>query len=88
MAGGDRYGSPAGDMPYDREIRLGVATRGINVARYETIKFVTLEGREFRWRFDTFAQFERFPLSDIAPAGIAIPNGASVYVNGDIPIAP
>lgn len=86
--GSDRYGSPAGDMPYDREIRLGSSSRGVSVARDETIKFVTAEGREFRWRFDTFAQFEVFPISRIAPSGVAVPAGTSVYVNGDIPIAP
>lgn len=86
--GGDRYGSPAGDMPYDREIRVGSSTRGVNVARNETIKFVTAEGREFRWRFDTFRAFEVFPLSHIAPADVAVATGASIYVTGDIPIAP
>ena len=86
--GDDRYGTPAGDLPYDSEIRVGAGTRGINVARNTTVKFVTAEGREFRWRFDTFRSFEVFPLSDIAPAGLAVPAGATVFVNGDIPQSP
>ena len=87
-AGSDRYGSPAGDMPYDLEIRVGPGMGGINVARNETIKFVTADGREFRWRFDTLAPFEVFPLAHIAPANVAIPSGVNVHVTGDIPIAP
>ena len=87
-AGSDRYGSPAGDMPYDLEIRVGPGMSGINVARNETIKFVTADGREFRWRFDTLAPFEVFPLAHIAPANVAIPSGVNVHVTGDIPIAP
>ncbi len=87
-AGSDRYGSPAGDMPYDLEIRLGPGTRAVSVARNETIKFVTAEGREFRWRFDTLAPFEVFPLAHIAPANFAVPSGVNVHVTGDIPIAP
>lgn len=75
-------------MPYDRGIRLTPGTRGINVARLETIRFVTPDGREFRWRFDTFAQFEVFPLSHIAPAGMPVPSGTSICVTGDIPISP
>ena len=86
--GSDRYGSPAGDMPYDLEIRLGPGTRAISVARNETIKFVTSDGREFRWRFDTLAPFEVFPLAHIAPENVAVPAGVSVHVTGDIPIAP
>lgn len=86
--GDDRYGTPAGDLPYDTEIRLGSGTRGINVSRNTTIKFVNAEGREFRWRFDTFRSFEVFPLSHIAPADVAVPAGATVYVNGDIPLSP
>ena len=84
--GSDRYGSPAGDMPYDVDIRLSANTRGVGVMRRQTVRFVTAEGKEFRWRFDTFAQFEVFPLSAIAPEGVAVPAGAMVYVNGDIPI--
>ena len=87
-AGSDRYGSPAGDMPYDLEIRLGPGTRAVSVARNETIKFVTADGREFRWRFDTLAPFEVFPLAHIAPANVTIPSGVNVHVTGDIPIAP
>ena len=87
-AGSDRYGSPAGDMPYDLEIRLGPGTRAVSVARNETIKFVTSDGREFRWRFDTLAPFEVFPLAHIAPENVAVPSGATVHVTGDIPIAP
>jgi hypothetical protein len=86
--GSDRYGSPAGDMPYDVEIRLGPGTRAVSVARNETIKFVTADGREFRWRFDTLAPFEVFPLAHIAPANFAVPSGVNVHVTGDIPIAP
>jgi hypothetical protein len=84
--GSDKYGTPAGDMPYDRDIRLSANTRGVSVWRRETVKFTTAEGREFRWRFDTFSQFEVFPLADIAPQGVAVPTGAMVHVIGDYPV--
>ena len=84
--GSDRYGSPAGDMPYEEDIRLSANTRAVGVMRRQTVRFVTAEGKEFRWRFDTFAPFEVFPLAAIAPEGVAVPAGAMVYVNGDIPI--
>ena len=84
----DRFGSPAGDQPYDREIRLGPNTRSVSVSHYETIRFVAADGREFRWRFDTLRTLDRFPLSRIAPADIAIPPGATVHITGDIPLSP
>lgn len=84
--GSDKYGTPAGNMPYDTDIRLTANTRGVSVWRRETVRFVTAEGREFRWRFDTFSQFEVFPLADIAPEGVAVPAGAMVHVIGDMPV--
>jgi hypothetical protein len=84
--GSDKYGTPAGNMPYDTDIRLSANTRGVSVWRRETVRFVTAEGREFRWRFDTFSQFEVFPLADIAPEGVAVPAGAMVHVIGDMPV--
>jgi len=84
--GSDRYGTPAGDMPYELDYRLTPNTKGIGVWRRQTVRFVTAEGKEFRWRFDILPQFEVFPLSAIAPEGVAVPAGAMVYVNGDVPM--
>jgi hypothetical protein len=87
-AANERYGSPADNMPYDREIRLRADTRSVGVSRYDTIRFVTDGGREFRWRFDTTRPLDVFPLSRIAPADVVVRPDANVYVNGEIPIAP
>ena len=59
----------------------------MTVRRLDIIKFVTADGRDFYWRFDT----ERpgvFPLARIAPAGAAVASNATVYVLPEIPIAP
>jgi len=86
--GDNRHGTPADGMPYDREIRIAANTGGLNIARLETIRFVSADGREFRWTFDVFRRFEVFPLADIAPENFPVPATARVYVNGDIPVAP
>ena len=83
----DRYGSLATGMPYDREIRLGANTTKVGVWHRETIRFVTAEGREFRWRFDALRSLQSFPLASIAPAGLGTPAGTTVYVNGEIPVS-
>jgi hypothetical protein len=79
-----RYGSPAGNMAYDRAIVLGSGPAGVNVRRGETIKFVIpATGREFRWRFDTLRQIDAFPLSRIAPTDVQTNPNATVHVSGD-----
>jgi hypothetical protein len=83
----ERYGSAARGMPYDREIRLGTDTKSVGVWRRETINFITADGRDFRWRFDTERYLDVFPLERIAPADVAVPAGATVYVNGELPIS-
>lgn len=83
----DRYGSLATGMPFDRQIRIGPNTKRIGVWRLETISFVGTDGREFRWRFDTLRSMDSFPLARIAPAGFPVPEGASVSINGEIPIS-
>ena len=83
-----RFGTAADGMPFDREVRLGANTKSVGVWRFETINFVSAEGGQFRWRFDTANELDRFPLAAIAPSGLAIPAAATVYVNGEIPIAP
>ena len=87
-AASDAYGTAASGMPYDRTIRLGPNTKSVGVWRFETISFTTADGREFRWRFDTARELDAFPLSRIAPADLGLPAAATVYVNGEIPIAP
>ena len=84
----DRFGTAASGMPFDREVRLGANTKSVGVWRFETINFVSAGGGQFRWRFDTARSLDVFPLARIAPPGVAIPAGATVYVNGEIPIAP
>ena len=78
-AGSNEFGSPAGDMFYDREVRLGSNGGSVNVNHGETVKFVMPGGREFRWRFDTLANVTSFPLARIAPDGLS----GQVYVSGD-----
>jgi hypothetical protein len=84
----DRYGSLATGMPYDYELRLGPKTKRIAVWRLQTIRFVTAEGRQFTWRFDGVRSMDEFPLAAIAPADIVVPAGATVSLNGEIPISP
>ena len=83
-----RYGSRADGMFYDREIRVRPNTKSVGVWHLETIRFVTAEGREFRWRFDAIRMIDAFPLGRIAPSELALPADATVYVIGEIPIAP
>jgi hypothetical protein len=84
----DRYGSLATGMPYDYEIRVGPDTRWIAVWRLQTIRFLAADGSEFRWRFDGPRALDEFPLAAIAPPGFAVPAGARVSLNGEIPISP
>src|SRR5262249_61260585 len=81
--GTDKYGSPAGNMAYDREIRLGAGTRSVGVAHNETVKFV-FGGREFRWRFDTLREIDSFPLARIVPNDIAVDPNVMVYINSEV----
>ena len=84
----DRFGTAASGMPFDREVCLGANTKSVGVWRFETINFISAEGRQFRWRFDTAREFDRFALARIAPSDLGVPAGTTVYVNGEIPIAP
>ncbi|HKA42998.1 MAG TPA: CzcE family metal-binding protein [Burkholderiales bacterium] len=81
IAPDDRYGTPAGNMSYDREIRLGPGTRTVSVAHNEVVKFVAANGHEFRWKFDTLRQLDAFPLARIAPADVPTSPNVTVYVN-------
>ena len=83
----ERYGSLATSMPYDREIRLRADTKRIGVWHRETIRFVLADGREFSWRFDAMRSIDAFPLASIAPGGLVAPPGATVHVNGEIPVS-
>ena len=85
--GTDRYGSLATGMPYDTEIRLTPTTKGIAVWRLQTVRFVTAEGKAFTWRFDGMRALDSFPLARIAPADFPAPSGATVSVNGEIPVS-
>ena len=87
VAESGRYGSLANHMPFDQEIRLSMDTKSVTVRRLDIVKFVTGDGRDFTWRFDT-ERPDTFPLARIAPAGTAVPSSANVYVLPEIPIAP
>ena len=82
-----RYGSPVGDVPVDREIRVDADTKTVTVWRLEIIRFVTPDGRTFQYRFDD-TRPNVFALARIAPLGISVPAGTTVYVRQKIPIAP
>ena len=86
-AEGGAYGSPLTFMPYDQEVRLRADTKSVTVRRLDVVRFVTADGQEFYWRFDT-ERPDVFPLARIAPAGIAVPANTAVYVLPEIPIAP
>jgi hypothetical protein len=74
----NQLGSPAGDMASDREIRLG-KTSNVGVSHGETVKFLTPDGREFRWRFDTLQRITQIPLASISPDNSM---SGKVFVNG------
>jgi hypothetical protein len=82
----DQHGSLATGMPYDREIRVGPNTKRVGVWRLETIRFLTADGREFRWRFDG-RHLDVFPLARIAPAEVGVSGNTTVYVNGELPVS-
>jgi hypothetical protein len=82
-----RYGTPVGPTVYHQEVRLRADTRSVTVRRPDVVRFLTADGREFFWRFDT-ERPEVFPLSRIAPAGVSVPPNAMVYVVPEVPIAP
>lgn len=74
----NQFGSPAGDMATDKEIRLGKNTN-VSVGHGETVKFITPNGREFRWRFDTLSRVTQVPLARISPdSGLS----GTVFVSG------
>jgi hypothetical protein len=81
----DRYGSPAGNQIYDREIKLAQYTRSVGVKHNETVKFVAPDGHEFRWRFDTLRTTDVFPLARITPPDIPVGTSVAVYINGNDP---
>ena len=76
-----RYGSPADGMPYDHEISLQPDIRAVTVVHNETVRFVTPEGREFRWKFDTPRTV--VSLSRIAPPAVALNANVAVFVTDD-----
>ena len=76
-----RLGTPADGMPYDHEISLQPDIRAISVTHNETVRFVTPNGQEFRWRFDTPRTV--VSLSSIAPIDVPLASNVAVFVTGD-----
>ena len=74
----DPYGSPAPAPSARREIRIDPATRYVNVARGEIIRFSTPQGT-FAWSFDTDRNRNGFEFSRIAPKTVAT-EGIRVFV--------
>lgn len=73
------YGAPAAaSAPVAQRIVLTAATKSVNVNNGDTVEFV-IDGKTFRWHFDTFNNETNFKLAKIAPAGIAA-DGITVYV--------
>jgi hypothetical protein len=73
------YGAPAAaSAPVAQRIVLTAATKSVNVNNGDTVEFV-IDGKTFRWHFDTFNNETNFKLAKIAPAGVAV-DGVIVYV--------
>ncbi len=76
------YGAPAdARAPVAQRIVLTPATKSVNVNNGDTVEFV-VDGKTFRWHFDTFNNETNFKLARIAPAGIAA-DGITVYVGAN-----
>lgn len=73
------YGSVAStSAPVAQRIVLTPATRSVNVNNGDTVEFV-VNGKSFRWHFDTYSNETNFKLSKIAPADVAV-DGVKVFV--------
>lgn len=76
------YGAPAdARAPVAQRIVLTPATKSVNVNNGDTVEFV-VDGKSFRWHFDTFSNETNFKLAKIVPAGIAV-DGITVYVGAN-----
>src|SRR5262245_44298091 len=79
--------SATGTIP-DRTIRVTDQTRYVNVARFETVRFIVIDAKGQEASFDSrFDQFDRrvFPLADIAPSGTLGNRSVQVYIQRDPP---
>ena len=76
-----RFGTPADGMPYEHEISLQPDIRTVTVTHNETVKFVTPDGQEFRWKFDTPRTV--VSLSRIAPLEMPLSSNVAVFVTRD-----
>ena len=85
--GGPYYGSPATFGPHDQEVCVGADTKSVTVRRLDIVRFVTTDGRDFYWRFDT-ERPDVFPLARIAPSGVAVPSSTTVYILPEFAISP
>lgn len=75
------YGVAVTDSSAGRTIAITPATKFVNVANGETVRF-TIDGKSFGWHVYTFPNINEFDLKAIAPAGIA-PAGVRVVVAPD-----
>jgi hypothetical protein len=72
------YGFQAPAESAQREVKIGPATKYVNVDRTETVRFVTESGT-FAWNFDIAPDRHVFDFSRIAPAALNV-NGVRVFV--------
>lgn len=73
------YGTPAGaGSAVAQRIVVQPGAKAVNVTNGDTVEFV-VDGKTFRWHFDTYISDTNFKLAKIAPAGVAA-DGITVYV--------
>lgn len=72
------YGYSAATIPADRTIVITPSTKSVNVSNGETVEF-DIQGKTFRWSFNTFHREAALELSKIAPDGVPV-GSVRVYV--------
>lgn len=67
------YGMAASGSYADSTIEIGEATRYVNVTNGQTVRFV-IGAQSFSYTFNALANVTALQLSEIAPAGLAVPD--------------
>ena len=67
------YGMPAMGGYADCTIEIGDSTRYVNVSNGQTVRFV-IGAQSFSYTFNALGNVNALQLSEIAPAGLAVPD--------------